>query len=126
MPTVVRLEQADHEAPPVDRSGHRDHFIPAQDTAASGHRHRAQSGNTLRAAVLGANDGLVSNVSLVMGMAVPPPAIARYFWRAWPGWSRGLLDGAGRVAVGQQLARVLSGTDHRTCRTSGGGAEGWT
>jgi VIT1/CCC1 family predicted Fe2+/Mn2+ transporter len=31
-------------------------------------RHRAMSGNSLRAAVLGANDGLVSNVSLVMGM----------------------------------------------------------
>ena len=31
-------------------------------------RHRAMSGNALRAAVLGANDGLVSNLSLVMGM----------------------------------------------------------
>ena len=32
-------------------------------------RHRALSGNALRAAVLGANDGLVSNLSLVMGVA---------------------------------------------------------
>jgi VIT1/CCC1 family predicted Fe2+/Mn2+ transporter len=32
-------------------------------------RHRAASGNALRAAVLGANDGLVSNLSLVMGVA---------------------------------------------------------
>lgn len=32
-------------------------------------RHRAASGNTLRAAVLGANDGLLSNLSLVMGVA---------------------------------------------------------
>jgi VIT1/CCC1 family predicted Fe2+/Mn2+ transporter len=32
-------------------------------------RHRALGGNALRAAVLGANDGLVSNLSLVMGMA---------------------------------------------------------
>lgn len=31
--------------------------------------HRAGSGNALRAAVLGANDGLVSNLSLVMGVA---------------------------------------------------------
>ncbi len=69
MPTVVRLEHADHEATPVDRSGHRDHFIPAQKVASRDHRHRMQSGSTLRAAVLGANDGLVSNVSLVMGMA---------------------------------------------------------
>jgi VIT1/CCC1 family predicted Fe2+/Mn2+ transporter len=32
-------------------------------------RHRAVGGNALRAAVLGANDGLVSNFSLVMGVA---------------------------------------------------------
>jgi VIT1/CCC1 family predicted Fe2+/Mn2+ transporter len=32
-------------------------------------RHRVASGNALRAAVLGANDGLVSNLSLVMGVA---------------------------------------------------------
>lgn len=32
-------------------------------------RHRAGSGNALRAAVMGANDGLVSNLSLVMGVA---------------------------------------------------------
>ncbi len=33
-------------------------------------RHRADGGNASRAAVLGANDGLVSNLSLVMGVAV--------------------------------------------------------
>src|SRR5208282_4840890 len=32
-------------------------------------RHRSLGGNALRAAVLGANDGLVSNLSLVMGVA---------------------------------------------------------
>ena len=32
-------------------------------------RHRSTGGNSLRAAVLGANDGLVSNLSLVMGVA---------------------------------------------------------
>jgi len=32
-------------------------------------RHRSAGGNSLRAAVLGANDGLVSNLSLVMGVA---------------------------------------------------------
>jgi len=69
MPTVVRLEHADHDATPVDRSGHRDHFPMPRAGGPHGLRHRAQSGNTLRAAVLGANDGLVSNVSLVMGMA---------------------------------------------------------
>jgi VIT1/CCC1 family predicted Fe2+/Mn2+ transporter len=69
MPTVVRLEHADHAVTPVDRSGHRDHFVAARTGPAPHHRHRTQRGNTLRAAVLGANDGLVSNVSLVMGMA---------------------------------------------------------
>lgn len=69
MPTVVRLEHADHAVTPVDRSGHSDHFPNARLGRVQRHRHRTQSGNTLRAAVLGANDGLVSNVSLVMGMA---------------------------------------------------------
>src|SRR5258706_361124 len=32
-------------------------------------RHRSAAGNALRAAVLGSNDGLVSNLSLVMGIA---------------------------------------------------------
>ncbi|HET6554500.1 MAG TPA: VIT1/CCC1 transporter family protein [Dyella sp.] len=68
MPTVVRMEHADHVSTPVDRQGQRNHF--ADDTLPMPHgRHGAQSGNTLRAAVLGANDGLVSNSSLVMGMA---------------------------------------------------------
>jgi len=69
MPTVVRMEHADHAATPVDRRGHRDHFVNAGEVSAGKHRHGGGSGNTLRAAVLGANDGLVSNVSLVMGMA---------------------------------------------------------
>ncbi|WP_130619980.1 VIT1/CCC1 transporter family protein [Dyella amyloliquefaciens] len=68
MPTVVRMEHADHLATPVDRQGQRNHF--ADDALPMPHgRHATQSGNTLRAAVLGANDGLVSNTSLVMGMA---------------------------------------------------------
>ena len=36
-------------------------------------RHRSAGGNALRAAVLGANDGLVSNLSLVMGVAGATP-----------------------------------------------------
>lgn len=68
MPTVVRLEHADHLDTPVDRAGHRDHFMQ-DDVRVRLHRHREAGGNTLRASVLGANDGLVSNVSLVMGMA---------------------------------------------------------
>lgn len=36
-------------------------------------RHRGASGNALRAAVLGANDGLVSNLALVVGVAGASP-----------------------------------------------------
>ena len=68
MPTVVRLEHADRAGAPGDRGGDREHLLP-RPRVARDHRHRANSGNTLRASVLGANDGLVSNVSLVMGMA---------------------------------------------------------
>jgi len=39
------------------------------DITRAGPRHRAASGNNLRAAVLGANDGLVSNFCLIMGVA---------------------------------------------------------
>ncbi|MFS8530204.1 VIT1/CCC1 transporter family protein [Sphaerobacter thermophilus] len=43
--------------------------VPGSAIAQFEGRHRAAGGNALRAAVLGANDGLVSNVSLVMGVA---------------------------------------------------------
>lgn len=39
------------------------------DITRAGPRHRAASGNNLRVAVLGANDGLVSNFCLIMGVA---------------------------------------------------------
>jgi VIT1/CCC1 family predicted Fe2+/Mn2+ transporter len=43
--------------------------VPGATVAQLEGRHRAMGGNQLRAAVLGANDGLVSNLSLVMGVA---------------------------------------------------------
>ncbi len=43
--------------------------IPGAVVAQLEGRHRSTGGNALRAAVLGANDGLVSNLSLVMGVA---------------------------------------------------------
>ncbi len=63
-------------------------------------RHRAVGGNALRAAVLGANDGLVSNLSLVMGVA----------GAQLPGRGvlvtglAGLLAGAGAMALGEWLS----------------------
>jgi VIT1/CCC1 family predicted Fe2+/Mn2+ transporter len=63
-------------------------------------RHRSAGGNALRAAVLGANDGLVSNLSLVMGVA----------GAALPSQSilitglAGLLAGAFSMALGEWLS----------------------
>lgn len=63
-------------------------------------RHRAVGGNALRAAVLGANDGLVSNLSLVMGVAgasLPPGAILIT-------GLAGLLAGASSMAIGEWIS----------------------
>jgi VIT1/CCC1 family predicted Fe2+/Mn2+ transporter len=63
-------------------------------------RHKAVGGNALRAAVLGANDGLVSNTSLVMGVA----------GAAFSGTAvllsglAGLLAGAISMALGEWLS----------------------
>ncbi len=90
LPTVTSLEQADSreyeaqfearktELPAEERSHSR--VLQAMTSMSHGGlegasiarlegRHRAIGGNALRAAVLGANDGLVSNLSLVMGVA---------------------------------------------------------
>jgi VIT1/CCC1 family predicted Fe2+/Mn2+ transporter len=100
MPTVVRLEHADHLPTPVDRSGHRDHFLePKAPTTRSG-RHRTQSGNTLRAAVLGANDGLVSNASLVMGMVGAASGDHAILLAGFAG----LVAGACSMALGEWLS----------------------
>jgi VIT1/CCC1 family predicted Fe2+/Mn2+ transporter len=45
------------------------HGVRGEDIARAEPWHRRGGGNELRAAVLGANDGLVSNLSLVMGVA---------------------------------------------------------
>jgi len=63
-------------------------------------RHRALGGNALRAAVLGANDGLCSNLSLVMGVAgadLTPHAILVT-------GLAGLLAGAFSMALGEWLS----------------------
>jgi len=63
-------------------------------------RHRSMGGNALRAGVLGANDGLVSVFSLVMGVAgaeVPPHTILLT-------GLAGLLAGALSMALGEWLS----------------------
>jgi vacuolar iron transporter family protein len=63
-------------------------------------RHRAVGGNALRAAVLGANDGLVSNLSLVMGVAGAALSGTTILITGLAG----LLAGAGSMAMGEWLS----------------------
>ncbi|HEV7239199.1 MAG TPA: VIT1/CCC1 transporter family protein [Thermoanaerobaculia bacterium] len=63
-------------------------------------RHRTAGGNALRAAVLGANDGLVSNLSLVMGVA----GAAMQQRAILITGLAGLLAGAGSMALGEWLS----------------------
>lgn len=63
-------------------------------------RHRAVGGNALRAAVLGANDGLVSNTSLVMGIAGAAFAADAVLLTGLAG----LLAGAISMALGEWLS----------------------
>ena len=64
-------------------------------------RHRsAQSGGSLRAAVFGVNDGLVSNTCLLLGLAGAEPAAELYVLAG----SAGLLAGAFSMAAGEYLS----------------------
>jgi len=88
LPIVLRAEAADAEkyryapdAPPSMAAQERRHgrmlaVLGRGDTGTAGgrivrseRRHRSSSGGTVRASVFGANDGLVSNFSLIMGVA---------------------------------------------------------
>ncbi len=63
-------------------------------------RHRSTGGNALRAAVLGADDGLVSNLSLVMGVAGAELAPKTILITGLAG----LLAGACSMALGEWLS----------------------
>lgn len=63
-------------------------------------RHRATGGNALRAGVLGANDGLVSNLSLVMGVAGAEFSNSTILITGLAG----LLAGAISMALGEWLS----------------------
>lgn len=73
-------------------------------------RHKAVGGNALRAAVLGANDGLVSNTALVMGVtgaAFSAPAVLL-------SGLAGLLAGAISMALGEWLSVQSSRELHQS------------
>lgn len=63
-------------------------------------RHKSVGGNALRAAVLGANDGLVSNMSLVMGVAGAAVSNGTILLTG----IAGLLAGAISMALGEWLS----------------------
>lgn len=63
-------------------------------------RHRGMGGNALRAAVLGANDGLVSNLSLVMGVSGAALSAHAILVTGLAG----LLAGACSMAMGEWLS----------------------
>jgi vacuolar iron transporter family protein len=63
-------------------------------------RHKSVGGNALRAAVLGSNDGLVSNMSLVMGVAGAAVSNATILLTG----IAGLLAGAISMAMGEWLS----------------------
>jgi len=64
-------------------------------------RHRGSGGNQLRAAVLGANDGLVSNLALSMGVAGASEAGGHAVLIAGLG---GMMAGALSMAIGEWLS----------------------
>jgi vacuolar iron transporter family protein len=73
-------------------------------------RHKAVGGNALRAAVLGANDGLVSNTSLVMGVA----GAAFTSTAVLLSGLAGLLAGAISMALGEWLSVQSSRELHQS------------
>ncbi|SRR5581483_1822336 len=74
--------------------------IPGGTVAQLEGRHRASGGNALRAAVLGANDGLVSILSLTMGVAGATNSNTDVLIAGLAG----LLAGAGSMALGEWLS----------------------
>lgn len=74
--------------------------LPGAEIARLEGRHRFVGGNALRAAVLGANDGLVSNLNLVMGVAGAELAGQAILVTGLAG----LLAGASSMALGEWLS----------------------
>jgi len=84
----------------LSMASHSTGGLPGGSIAQLEGRHKASGGNALRAAVLGANDGLVSILSLTMGVAGatnsrPDILIAGL---------AGVLAGAGSMALGEWLS----------------------
>jgi VIT1/CCC1 family predicted Fe2+/Mn2+ transporter len=74
--------------------------LPGGSIAQLEGRHRASGGNALRAAVLGANDGLLSVLSLVMGVA----GASMTGHQVLIAGLAGMLAGSGSMALGEWLS----------------------
>jgi VIT1/CCC1 family predicted Fe2+/Mn2+ transporter len=102
--------QADAAQLSADEHGHaavvqaaassRSSGLTGADIARAERWHRRGGGNELRAAVLGANDGLVSNLSLVMGIAGAGSASSTILLSGLAG----LVAGALSMALGEWLS----------------------
>jgi VIT1/CCC1 family predicted Fe2+/Mn2+ transporter len=84
----------------VAQPGARGGGVTGAEIAAAEPWHRGGSGNNLRAAVLGANDGLVSNFCLIMGIAGAGTAQKGILLTGFAG----LLAGACSMALGEWLS----------------------
>ncbi len=117
LPTMNQMEQGDvssydsqpeaaHTPLPADERSHARLLrtisggLEGSAVAQLEGRHRATSGNALRAAVLGANDGLLSNFSLVMGVAGAQLTGQAILITGLAG----LLAGAGSMAMGEWIS----------------------
>ncbi|HEX6994483.1 MAG TPA: VIT1/CCC1 transporter family protein [Gammaproteobacteria bacterium] len=94
----LSAEERGHAA--VIRAAARGGGLVGADIARAEPWHRRGSGNELRAAVLGANDGLVSNLSLVMGVAGAGAPSATILLTGLAG----LVAGALSMALGEWLS----------------------
>ena len=103
--TTMRSDERSHAFLLSEISGDG---VPGSSLARLEGRHRTPGGNAVRAAVLGANDGLLSNLSLVIGVAGSGVAGATVLVVGLAG----LLAGAFSMALGEwvsvQSARELT------------------
>lgn len=111
LPSINRIESQGDHPPEMDPPGLQRLEEPPRGRARRFQgRHRAADGNALRAAVLGANDGLVSNLSLVMGVAGADVSDRTILVTGLAG----LVAGACSMAMGEWLSVNSSREYYRT------------
>lgn len=98
--TNMAAQERSHERILTTISGKQQGGMEGSVLAQLEGRHRAGGGNALRAAVLGANDGLLSNLSLVMGVAGAALSNKSILITG----TAGLLAGAFSMALGEWLS----------------------